>query len=68
MPKNIRRIRWSAKKVPWGLRFNERTGTFTGKPEEAGEFVVPVTAETNYGKFTQDVIIKIAPPKDNETS
>lgn len=67
MPKKIARIRWSARNIPWGLQFNENTGVFSGTPEETGEFIIPVTAETNYGKFTQDIIIKINPPKYNET-
>lgn len=67
MQPTIRRIRWSAENIPWGLKFDERTGIFSGIPEDVGEFIVPVTAETNYGKFTQDVIIRVGQPKDNET-
>lgn len=59
MEKKITRVRWRAENVPWGMDFDERTGIFTGTPEETGEFVVPVTVETNYGKDTKDVIIKV---------
>ena len=60
MPPRITRVRWKAAgEIPFGLDFDERTGTFTGEPEEAGEYVIPVSVETNYGKDTKDVTIII---------
>ena len=67
MPKKIKRIRWSAKNVPWGINFNEKTGMFSGTPEDKGEYTIPVTLETNYGKVTQDITIRVGQPNDNET-
>ena len=60
MPKNITRVRWSASSLPWGVSFDEQTGTFSGTPDTAGEYTVPVTVETNYGKDTKDVLITVA--------
>lgn len=57
MPPKITRVRWSAQNLPWGISFNEKNGTFSGTPEDVGEYIVPVTVETNYGKDTKDVII-----------
>lgn len=65
MPPKITRVRWSAQNVPWGLSFNEKTGTFTGTPEDIGEYVVPVTVETNYGTDTEDVKIIVGLPTYN---
>ena len=62
MPPKITKVRWSAQNVPWGLSFNEKTGTFSGTPEDIGEYTVPVTVETNYGKDTKDVKIIVEPP------
>ena len=62
MEKKITRVRWSAENVPWGMEFDEKTGVFSGTPENEGEYIVPVTVETNYGKDTKDVIIRITPP------
>ena len=62
MPPKITEVKWSAENVPLGMSFNENTGTFSGEPEEAGEYTVPVTVETNYGIDTKDVIITIEPP------
>ena len=59
MPPKITRVRWSANNVPYGMVFSEITGVFSGKPEIAGEYIVPVTVETNYGKDTKDVAIKV---------
>ena len=59
MPKNITRVRWSASDLPWGVSFDEQTGTFNGTPETEGEYTVPVTVETNYGKDTKDVLVKV---------
>lgn len=61
MPKRITRVRWSASNIPWGLSFNESTGTFSGTPEDEGEYIVPVTVETNYGRDAKDVIIRTLP-------
>ena len=60
MPPKITRVRWSASSIPWGVSFNEETGIFSGTPDDAGEYIVPVTVETNYGKDTKDVIISVA--------
>lgn len=62
MPPRITKVRWSAQNLPWGISFNEKTGTFTGSPEDVGEYTVPVTVETNYGKDTEDVKIIVIPP------
>ena len=62
MPPKITRVRWSAQNVPWGISFNEKNGTFSGAPEDVGEYTVPVTVETNYGKDTKDVKIIVTPP------
>ena len=59
MSPQITRVRWSASSIPWGLKFNEQTGTFSGVPEDVGEYSVPVTVETNWGKDTKHVIIKV---------
>jgi len=59
MPPRITRVRWSASSIPWGMTFNEQTGTFKGTPEDVGEYTVPVTVETNYGRDTKDVIVKV---------
>ncbi len=61
MPPKITKIRWSAKNIPYGLEFNENTGIFTGTPEDAGEYIVPVTIETNYGMDTKNVVINVIP-------
>lgn len=62
MEKKITRVRWRAENVPWGMDFDERTGIFSGTPEETGEFIVPVTIETNYGKDTRNVKIIVTSP------
>ena len=49
MPPKITRVRWSASNLPWGVSFDEGTGTFSGTPEDIGEYTIPVTVETNYG-------------------
>ena len=59
MPPKITRVRWSASSIPWGMSFNEQTGTFSGTPDDVGEYIVPVTVETNYGKDTKDVFINV---------
>lgn len=61
MPPKITRVRWSAENIPWGLVFDENTGVFSGKPDDIGEYTVPVTVETNYGKDTQDVKFVVEP-------
>ena len=43
--------------MPWGINFDEQNGTFSGTPEEAGRYIVPVMVETNYGKDAKDVTI-----------
>ena len=59
MPKQITMVRWSATNVPYGVAFDENTGIFSGTPANAGDYVVPVTVETNYGKDTKDVALNI---------
>ena len=59
MPPKITQVKWSAQNIPYGMEFSEVTGTFFGKPEVAGEYTVPVTVETNYGKDTKDVKILV---------
>ena len=51
----INKVRWSASNLPYGISFDEATGTFSGTPEEAGEYVVPVSVETNYGSYKKDI-------------
>ena len=48
--------------MPWGIDFNEQTGTFKGIPDEVGEYIVPVKVETNYWSDHKDVKIVIEPP------
>ncbi len=62
MQPKITRVKWSAVNIPWGVVFDELTGTFTGRPEDVGEYVIPVTVETNYGKDTKDVKLIVTPP------
>ena len=59
MPKQITMVRWSATNIPYGVAFDENTGIFSGTPANAGDYVVPVTVETNYGKDTKDVAIGV---------
>ena len=61
MPPKITRVKWSASNLPWGISFDESTGTFSGTPEDdIGEFIVPVSVQTNYGiAEPKDVKIKI---------
>lgn len=59
MPPRITRVRWSAQKNPFGMAFSEVTGVFSGTPEVAGEYTVPVTVETNYGTDTKDVRVVV---------
>ena len=59
MPPLITRVEWSAQDLPLGVTFNEANGTFSGTPEDVGEYVVPVIVQTNYGKDTKDVVIGV---------
>ena len=62
MPKQITRVRWSASGLPNGISFDEITGTFSGTPEETGQFSVPVTVETNYASDRKNIQIDIVSP------
>ena len=57
MPKKITRVSWSASGLPYGISFDERTGTFSGWPEDKGEYYIPVKVKTNYGSDEKDVKI-----------
>ena len=59
MPKQITRVKWSARNIPYGVAFDENTGTFSGSPVNAGDYSVPVTVQTNYGSDTKDVALNI---------
>ena len=59
MPPRITKVKWSALELPFGVRFDEDTGVFNGIPEDGGEYVVPVTVQTNYGKDTKDVLLNV---------
>ena len=59
MPKIITSVNWSAQNVPSGLSFDPQTGSFSGTPVGTGEYTIPVTVQTNYGKDTKDVILDI---------
>ena len=61
MPPKITRVRWSASNLPWGISFNEQTGTFTGTPDkdDVGEYDIPITIETNFGKHQQYVKLNV---------
>ena len=59
MEKRITSVQWSATGLPAGLSFNTATGTFSGTPESAGEYNVPVTVRTNYGENTKNVLISV---------
>lgn len=59
MPPKITKVRWSAANLPWGISFNEQTGTFTGTPEDEGEYDIPITIETNYGRHQEYVHMSV---------
>lgn len=59
MPKQITKVKWSAMDIPFGVEFDEKTGTFSGTPEDVGEYVIPVSVTTNYGKDMKDVVMKV---------
>ena len=60
MPRNIWRVQWSASGLPFGIKFDEDNGTFSGTPDEAGMYLVPVQVRTNYGTSpVEDVAIVI---------
>ncbi len=59
MPKNITRVTWSATELPYGLSFSETTGTFSGTPEDEGEYYIPVRVRTNYGTDEKEVKIVV---------
>ena len=61
--KNITSVTWSCGDLPAGVNFDTATGTFSGTPGEDGEYVVPVTVETNYGTDTKDVKLIVAEPE-----
>ena len=61
MPPKIKRVQWKAENIPYGLEFNEITGIFAGTPKDEGEYIVPVTVETNYGEDTKNVKIIVEP-------
>ena len=61
--KNITSVTWSCGDLPAGVNFDTATGTFSGTPEEDGEYVVPVTVETNYGTDTKDVKLIVSVPE-----
>ena len=62
MPKKVTKVKWSASELPWGVSFNEATGTFSGIPEDFGEYIVPVTVQTNYGKDSKNVLMNVKNP------
>ncbi len=56
MPPNITRVQWRLKgDMPFGVKFDETTGTFSGTPLDAGEYTIPVHVKTNYGNDEKDV-------------
>lgn len=59
MPAQITSVKWTAQNIPSGLTLDEATGTFSGTATEVGEYIVPVTVETNYGTDTKDVSLNI---------
>ncbi len=63
MPKNITSVNWTASSIPSGMNFDTSTGTFSGSPDEPGEYSVPVSVTTNYGSDTKDVKIIVDIPK-----
>lgn len=62
MPKNITNVSWTASDLPSGLSFDSTTGTFSGTPNEPGEYCIPVSVTTNYGSDTKDVMIMVDIP------
>ena len=52
-------MRWGAQNLPYGVSFDEITGTFSGTPEESGSYTIPVTVETNYGVDVKNVNINV---------
>ena len=65
MPKNITQVQWEASGLPSGLNINPETGVISGNTHEAGEYVVPVHVQTNYGSDTKDVKIIVNNPAYN---
>ena len=55
MPPRITRVKWSALDVPFGVKFDEATGTFSGIPEDVENYIVPVKVTTNYGSDMKNV-------------
>ena len=46
--------------MPFGIKFDEDNGTFSGTPDEAGMYLVPVQVRTNYGTSPiEDVAIVV---------
>ena len=62
MPKIITDVSWSATGLPTGVSIDKNTGTLTGTPSEAGEYTVPVTVETNYGRNSKNVSVNVKNP------
>ena len=59
MPPRITRVRWQAENLPWGIGFNENTGTFSGTPYDAGDYIIPVRVDTNYGWDKKNVTFRV---------
>ena len=66
MQPTITRVRWSAQNIPWGMKFDESTGTFSGKPEDVGVYPVFLTVETEYGSDSTYVTIIVEAPEDQK--
>lgn len=60
MSKIISYSLWNAPDIPAGLIFDSYRGVFSGKPDiNEGEYVVPVSVQTNYGSDAKDVRIVV---------
>ena len=60
MSKIISYSNWNAKNIPHGISFDAASGVFSGSPNvEAGEYVVPVSVQTNYGYDAKNVTIVV---------
>ena len=54
------KIKWSKSgKFPSGLKFNTKTGVFSGKPKKAGPYRVSITARNKYGSDVRSFIILV---------
>lgn len=57
---NITYSNWNAQNIPAGLTFDSANGIFSGTPSvNEGEYVVPVSVQTNYGSDSKNVKVVV---------